>query len=165
MIFKRILLLFGSVILIWLIWVVGRFFIEPYFMPKIFIENKIGEKIQIYGPQYEESLGGSVENFDMGVARYFTYPVGRIDNNQEKKFKFWRRYYDSKEIIEWTINWFYEDYQKSRPDKAISWLELLVDEEGDYCHIKLIMTPEGIEVIPLRKNYCFKKIHLPPKFG
>lgn len=134
-------------------------------MPRIYIENKVDEKIKIYGPQYEERLGESVENFDMSVARYFTYSIASIASNKQLKLGFWRRYYASDEMIEWSIGWTFNDVRKKRLDFSISNIKFLIDERGDYCQLKLIMTTEGIEVIPLRKNYCFKKIHLPPKFG
>lgn len=51
-------------------------------MPRIFIENKIGEKIEIYGPQYEKGLGDSLENFDdFSIVRTSHYPIAYIDDN------------------------------------------------------------------------------------
>ena len=154
---KKILLLFGSVILIWLIWIIGKFFIMPSFMPKILIENQIGEKIEIYGPQYEERLGGSVENLDMSVARYFTYPVGKVDSNEEASLGFWRRYNSSEEIIEWRVSWYYDDFNKDKPEKSISRATFYIDEKGDYCHIKLIMTLDGKRLFRSEKTTVLRK--------
>lgn len=122
----------------------------PSFMPKILIENQTGEKIKVYGPQYEEGLGDSLENFDdFSIVRTFIHPMAYLNDEKETYLGFWWRYFSSKETIEWRISWFYNNSIKTNLSRDLSRATFYIDEKGDYCYLKLILTTEGIEVIRL----------------